>query len=52
MKFIKGPDFPTGGIILQEGEENQLLAPMPQGRKGGIAWQRAQGRNGARQDSA
>lgn len=32
MKFIKGPDFPTGGIILQEKEENQLLSAYATGK--------------------
>ena len=36
MKYIKGPDFPTGGIILQEGEENQLAAAYATG-KGRVA---------------
>jgi len=25
MRFVKGPDFPTGGIILQEHDTNELL---------------------------
>ncbi|MEJ5201789.1 MAG: DNA topoisomerase (ATP-hydrolyzing), partial [Anaerolineales bacterium] len=32
MKYIKGPDFPTGGIILQEDEQNELLAAYATGR--------------------
>jgi DNA gyrase subunit A len=32
MKHIKGPDFPTGGIILQEDEQNELLAAYATGR--------------------
>jgi DNA gyrase subunit A len=32
MRFIKGPDFPTGGIILQEGGENALEAAYGSGR--------------------
>jgi DNA gyrase subunit A len=32
MRFIKGPDFPTGGIILQEGEQNDLLTAYATGR--------------------
>jgi DNA gyrase subunit A len=32
MKFIKGPDFPTGGIIILEGEENILLTAYATGR--------------------
>jgi len=36
MKFIKGPDFPTGGIILQEGDENLLQAAYASG-KGRVA---------------
>ncbi|MEL7643833.1 MAG: DNA gyrase subunit A, partial [bacterium] len=32
MKYIKGPDFPTGGIILMEGEENALLSAYATGR--------------------
>lgn len=32
MKYVKGPDFPTGGIILQEDEENELLAAYATGR--------------------
>ncbi len=36
MKYIKGPDFPTGGIILQEGDENQLQVAYATG-KGRVA---------------
>lgn len=32
MQFIRGPDFPTGGIILQENEQNDLLAAYATGR--------------------
>jgi DNA gyrase subunit A len=32
MKFIQGPDFPTGGIILQEGEQNEILTAYATGR--------------------
>ncbi|NPV77003.1 MAG: DNA gyrase subunit A [Anaerolineae bacterium] len=32
MKFIKGPDFPTGGIILQENDQNELLTAYATGR--------------------
>ena len=32
MKFIKGPDFPTRGIILQEGEQNDILTTYATGR--------------------
>ncbi len=32
MKFIRGPDFPTGGIILQENDQNELLAAYATGR--------------------
>jgi DNA gyrase subunit A len=32
MKFVKGPDFPTGGIILQEGENNELVSAYATGR--------------------
>lgn len=32
MKFIKGPDFPTGGLILQEEGQNELLAAYATGR--------------------
>ena len=32
MKFVKGPDFPTGGIILQESEQNDLLTAYATGR--------------------
>ena len=31
-KFIQGPDFPTGGIILQEHEQNELLAAYATGK--------------------
>ncbi len=49
MKFIKGPDFPTGGIVLLEGEENQLLAAYATGKGPGcIAGQRSQGGNDPR----
>jgi DNA gyrase subunit A len=32
MHFIKGPDFPTGGILLQENQENDLLTVYATGR--------------------
>ena len=32
MRFIQGPDFPTGGIILQGGEENALATAYGSGR--------------------
>lgn len=32
MKFIKGPDFPTGGIILQENQGEELLSAYATGR--------------------
>lgn len=32
MKFIQGPDFPTGGIILQEHEQNEILAAYATGK--------------------
>jgi DNA gyrase subunit A len=32
MKFIQGPDFPTGGIILQNHEQNELLTAYATGR--------------------
>ncbi len=32
MKFIKGPDFPTGGIILQENQGEDLLSAYATGR--------------------
>ncbi|MCC6146890.1 MAG: DNA topoisomerase 4 subunit A [Anaerolineaceae bacterium] len=32
MKFIKGPDFPTGGIILQENHQDELLSAYATGR--------------------
>jgi DNA gyrase subunit A len=32
MKFIKGPDFPTGGIILQENGTEDLLSAYATGR--------------------
>ena len=32
MRFIKGPDFPTGGIILQENEQKDLLTAYATGR--------------------
>lgn len=32
MQFVKGPDFPTGGIILLDGEENPLIAAYATGR--------------------
>lgn len=32
MKFIKGPDFPTGGIILQESGADDLLSAYATGR--------------------
>ena len=32
MEFIKGPDFPTGGIVVQDGGENDLLSIYGSGR--------------------
>jgi DNA gyrase subunit A len=32
MSFVKGPDFPTGGIILQGDGENDLLAAYATGK--------------------
>jgi DNA gyrase subunit A len=32
MEFIQGPDFPTGGIILQEHEQNEILAAYATGK--------------------
>lgn len=32
MKFVRGPDFPTGGIILQENEGDDLLSAYATGR--------------------
>jgi DNA gyrase subunit A len=32
MLFIKGPDFPTGGIILQEGGDSGLLSAYGSGK--------------------
>lgn len=32
MKFIQGPDFPTGGIILQEHEQNDILSSYATGK--------------------
>ncbi len=32
MKFIQGPDFPTGGIILQEHEQDEILAAYATGK--------------------
>ncbi|NMC79403.1 MAG: DNA topoisomerase 4 subunit A, partial [Chloroflexi bacterium] len=32
MRFVKGPDFPTGGIILQESDKNELLTAYATGR--------------------
>jgi DNA gyrase subunit A len=32
MKFVQGPDFPTRGIILQEGEQNDILTAYATGR--------------------
>ncbi|MGD0003535.1 MAG: DNA gyrase subunit A [Anaerolineaceae bacterium] len=32
MKFILGPDFPTRGIILQEGEQNDIMTAYATGR--------------------
>jgi len=32
MKFVKGPDFPTGGIILHKNEGEDLLAAYATGR--------------------
>lgn len=31
-RFIQGPDFPTGGIILQEHEQNEILAAYATGK--------------------
>ncbi len=32
MRFIQGPDFPTGGLIVQQGEEDDLKASYGTGR--------------------
>ena len=32
MKLIKGPDFPTGGIILQEHEQDEILSAYATGK--------------------
>ena len=32
MKYIQGPDFPTGGIILQESDQNELQAAYATGK--------------------
>ena len=32
MRFVHGPDFPTGGIILQEGVETGLLSAYGSGK--------------------
>jgi DNA gyrase subunit A len=32
MRFVKGPDFPTGGIILQEGTDSGLLSAYGSGK--------------------
>lgn len=32
MKFIQGPDFPTGGIILQDHDQNDILASYATGK--------------------
>ncbi len=32
MRFVKGPDFPTGGIILQEHGSNELLSAYATGK--------------------
>ena len=32
MRFIKGPDFPTGGIILEENGQDELLQAYATGR--------------------
>jgi DNA gyrase subunit A len=32
MQFIQGPDFPTGGIILQEHEQNDILSAYATGK--------------------
>ncbi|MHC1740882.1 MAG: DNA topoisomerase (ATP-hydrolyzing) subunit A [Anaerolineaceae bacterium] len=32
MNFVQGPDFPTGGLILQNHEQNDLLAAYATGR--------------------
>ncbi len=32
MKYVKGPDFPTGGIIVLEDERNELVSAYATGR--------------------
>lgn len=32
MEFVKGPDFPTGGIVLMDGEKNDLVSVYSSGR--------------------
>jgi DNA gyrase subunit A len=32
MRFVQGPDFPTGGIILQEHGSNELVSAYATGK--------------------
>lgn len=32
VNFVQGPDFPTGGIIIQEGDKNDLMSAYGTGR--------------------
>ncbi len=32
LRFVKGPDFPTGGIIIQEDEHNDILTAYSTGK--------------------
>jgi DNA gyrase subunit A len=32
MKFVKGPDFPTGGVLIHETEEDELVSAYSTGR--------------------
>ena len=32
MQFIKGPDFPTGGIIIQKEKEDKLISAYSTGK--------------------
>ena len=32
LEYVKGPDFPTGGLILQEGDKNDILTAYSTGK--------------------
>jgi DNA gyrase subunit A len=48
MNFVKGPDFPTGGILLEGGEQSELLLRMLRDEAGSKCAVVSMWRNGSR----